>query len=244
MIVSAAFGQEIAHNRSTSEIKSFESHVVHPVRFQYLIHLPKNYQTDPRERWPLIVYLHGGSGRGSDISLVKQYGPPMVVEKGVDFPFVLLSPQCPEGEFWTDTEGLMALIESVEKDYRIDANRIYLTGVSLGGRGVLYLANKYPGRFAAVVALAPYLPSTAWAKNLTTTPVLIMHGDKDSIAPINDSRELVDAMRQSKAEVEFTILPGRDHFITDIYERNDVYTWLLNHKCPQVKSRSSEKIEP
>jgi predicted peptidase len=216
-------------------VGTFESRVVHPVRIQYLVHKPGRYQVTPNERWPLILYLHGGSGRGSDIALVKLYGPPLVAEKGLDLPFVLVSPQCPEGEIWTDTEGLMALIESIQEKYRIDPERIYLTGMSLGGRGALYLASKYPTRFAAVAALAPYLPSTAWAKGLATTPVLIFHGDADAIAPVGDSRELAAAVRQANGEVELVILPGKGHDITEIYEKNDVYEWLLKHKRSRPK---------
>jgi predicted peptidase len=196
---------------------------------QYLVQLPGQYQTERQKRWPLLVFLHGGSGRGSDIALVKRYGPPIVAEKRTDFPFVLVSPQCAEGEIWTDTEALMAMIDVVQRDYRIDSRRIYLTGISMGGRAALYLAYEYPSRFAGVAALAPLSPITAWATGFGTTPVLIVHGDKDTSAPIGESKELVDAARQAKRTIDFTVLPGKDHFIADFYEGCEIYDWLLKH---------------
>ena len=73
-----------------------------------------------------------------------------------DFPFVVVSPQCPAGEIWTDTEAIDALLDRVIRDYRIDQQRTYITGHSMGGRGALYFAYRLPSRFAAVLALSPY----------------------------------------------------------------------------------------
>jgi predicted peptidase len=232
VIASIASGQEGSERKVTSVVESFESRLIRPVRIQYAIQFPSQYEVTPAKRWPLVVYLHGGPDRGSDIARVKRDGPPLAVEKGTDFPFVLVSPQCPKGEIWTDTEGLMALINSVAEKYRIDSQRVYLTGMSMGGRGVLYLASKYPSRFAAVAALAPYLPEPSWAKAIATTPVLIVQGDSDPIAPISDTKDLVEAIRQAKGDVELTILPGRNHFISDFYAKDDLYAWLLKHQHP------------
>jgi dipeptidyl aminopeptidase/acylaminoacyl peptidase len=81
-----------------------------------------------------------------------------------------------------------------------------------------------------VAALAPLSPITAWAKGFDATPIMIVHGDKDTSAPVNDGKELVDAPRQAKGNIEFIVLPGRDHPITDLYEGNDIYDWLLKHR--------------
>jgi predicted peptidase len=212
------------------EVKSLHASVIREVKLRYLVQLPRGYQTEQDERWPLLVYLHGGSGRGSDIKRVKQYGPPVVAGENRDFPFVLASPQCPEGEIWSDTDALIAMIDAVQRDYRIDPRRIYLTGISMGGRGVLYLAYKYPGKFAAIEALAPYSPITAWGTQLASTPIRIIHGAKDTIAPLADSQELVKAIQQANGSVDLQVLPERDHFITDLYNGTEVYKWLLAHK--------------
>jgi predicted peptidase len=122
----------------------------------------------------------------------------------------------------------MALIGFVEKEYRVDSGRIYLTGISMGGRGVLYLAYKYPRKFAAVGALAPY--STAWGKGLSATPVLIIHGQNDVTAPVEGSRDLAKAILEANGDVEFRVLPERGHDIANLYDGNEVYDWLLKHR--------------
>jgi len=99
----------------------------------------------------------------------------------------------------------------------------------MGGRGALYLAYKYPGRFAAVVAMSPLSPITAWAKQLRIVPLWIIHGSKDAEAPSKDSEDLVHAIERSGGHPRFTALADRDHFILDLYERNDVFDWLTQH---------------
>jgi len=214
----------------STEVRTLETKITRTARLQYLVQIPSQYLTEGQRRWPLLVFLHGGSGRGSDIALVKRYGPPAVAEKITDFPFVLVSPQCAEGEIWTDTEALMAMIDTVQREYRIDSRRIYVTGISMGGRGALYLAYKYPSRFAGVAALAPISPIAAWGTGFGTTAVLIVHGDKDISASIGDSQELVDAARHANRSIDFTVLSGRDHFIADFYEGTEIYDWLLKHR--------------
>jgi len=91
---------------SSTEVKSLETKITRTARLQYLVQVPGQYQTERQKRWPLLVFLHGGSGRGSDIALVKRYGPPVVAEKRTDFPFVLVSPQCAEGRVATVSDFL------------------------------------------------------------------------------------------------------------------------------------------
>ncbi len=101
----------------TAETRSLETHLTGTLRIQYLVQLPSHYRQTREKRWPLLVYLHGGSARGTDIALVKRYGPPAFAAKGGNLPFVLVSPQCPEGEIWRDTVALVAMIDAVQRDY-------------------------------------------------------------------------------------------------------------------------------
>jgi len=229
LLMSLASAQTPGKQSGTTEVKLFEATLPHMTRVHYLVQLPGQYHGRRNATWPLLVYLHGGSARGSDLEMVKRFGPPTTAGRVTTFPFVLISPQCPEGEIWTDTDGLIAMIASVQKQYRIDPRKIYLTGISMGGRGVLYLAYKHPTTFAAVAALAPYAPITAWGKGLVSTPVLVIHGDRDAAAPIGDSKELVEAITKARGTVEFRFLPGRDHYIADLYGGGDIYEWLLKH---------------
>jgi predicted peptidase len=115
-------------------------------------------------------------------------------------------------------------------DYRIDRDRVYVTGHSMGGRGALYFAYRLPSRFAAVLALSPLSPITAWANKLVSVPLWLLHGSTDSLAPVADTKELVQAIQKAGGHPRFDILSGRDHFILDLYERRDIYDWLLQHK--------------
>ena len=97
-------------------------------KIQYLLILPAGYSQNTNQ-WPLIFFLHGSSGRGSDLNLVKEYGPPFIAEEQLRFPFIVLAPQCPEDEYWTsNSDMLAALLDDILKRYRIDQDRVYLTG--------------------------------------------------------------------------------------------------------------------
>ena len=121
-------------------------------------------------------------------------GLPHKLEGEPDFPFVVVSPQCPAGEIWTDAEAVDALLQQVTHDYRIDPERVYVTGHSMGGRGALYFAYRLPSRFAAVLALSPPSPIAAWAGKLAHVPLWLFHGSADSLAPVADTKELVQAI--------------------------------------------------
>ena len=102
------------------------------VRISYLLFLPADYEKNAGRRWPLILYLHGGSLRGSDIESVRKLGLPHKLETDPNFPFVVASPQCPPGEIWTNVEALGQLLDRIQADYRIDPDRVYVTGHSMG----------------------------------------------------------------------------------------------------------------
>src|SRR4029077_12688317 len=152
------------------------------------------------------------------------------LEHDQQFPFVVVAPLCPEGEIWTDTDALIQLLDHIAANSRIDKDRVYVTGHSMGGRGALYLVYKHPERFAAVVALSPLSPITAWVKRLRDVPLWIIHGTKDTAAPIKDSEELMHEIEQSGGHPKFTPLPDRDHFILDIYDKDDVFDWMKEQR--------------
>lgn len=207
----------------------FESESRLKVRVPYLLFQPSDYNEHPQRHWPLILYLHGGSLRGDNVERLRTLGLPHRLEHDQQFPFIVVAPLCPEGEIWTDFDALAQLLNHVVRTNRADENRIYVTGHSMGGRGALYLAYKFPTRFAAVVALSPLSPITAWAKHLRNVPLWIIHGAKDNDAPIKESEELIRALGQSGGNPKFTSLGDRDHFILDLYDRNDVFDWMKEH---------------
>lgn len=222
----------------------FDASLPHRAHLSYLLFLPASYSTEQQTHWPLILYLHGGSLRGDDVERLKTLGLPHKLESEPDFPFVVVSPQCPTGEIWTDAEDINGLLTQVIRDYRIDPDRVYVTGHSMGGRGALYFAYRFPARFAAVLALSPLSPVAAWAGKLARIPVWLFHGTADTLAPIADTKEIVHAIETEGGHPRFDALPERDHFILDVYERRDIYQWLLQQKRRISVGQGSRHIRP
>jgi predicted peptidase len=207
-----------------------EATAPHRLRLSYLLFVPASYASTPDTQWPLILYLHGGSLRGDDVECLRTLGLPHILEGKPDFPFIVVSPLCPAGEIWTDVDAIDALLDRVLHDYRIDADRIYITGHSMGGRGALYFSYRLPSRFAAVLSLSPISPITAWGGKLAQIPLWLFHGTADTLAPIAETKELARAVEAAGGHPRFNSLEGRDHFILDVYHRSDIYEWLLQQK--------------
>jgi predicted peptidase len=228
LLASVCFGWSAPAAHQQTHV--FDATVSHRVHFSYLLFMPASYATTPDTRWPLILYLHGGSLRGDDVERLRTLGLPHSLESKPDCPFIVLSPQCPAGEIWTDVDAIDALLDRVMRDCRIDPQRIYVTGHSMGGRGALYLAYRLPSRFAAVLSLSPISPIAAWGGKLAQIPLWLFHGTADTLAPIVETNELVQAIEAAGGHPRFKSLEGRDHFILDVYDQSDIYEWLLQQK--------------
>ncbi len=120
----------------------------------YLLYLPADYGKDAKKKWPLIMFLHGAGERGNNLEVVKKHGPPKMIAQGKSFDFIVVSPQCPNDLWWPEqTDVLITLLDEIEAKYRVDTDRVYLTGLSMGGFGTWTLAAKYPNRFAAIAPI-------------------------------------------------------------------------------------------
>lgn len=212
---------------STQVARVYDTEIQRSVKLPYLIHVPANYNQDATRRWPLLLYLHGGSARGSDLDKLRTIGLPKRLDGDPEFPFVVVSPLAAEGEIWTDVEALAGLLDTVQRTHRIDPDAVYVTGHSMGGRGALYMAYKYPQRFAGVVAMSPVSPITAWAKQLHKLPLWLIHGAKDQQAPVKESEDLISAIEKAGGKPRFSRLEDRDHFILDQYEGGEIIEWLI-----------------
>jgi predicted peptidase len=214
---------------------SFSRETTKTVSGSYLLYLPKDYDKE-HKTWPLIVYLHGGSVRGNNVEALKTLGLPSLLERDPSFPFIVLSPQCPQGEIWTDADAFIALLDEVISKFPVDRERIYLTGHSMGGRGTWYFGYKYPERFAAIAPMAGPATISAWASRLKEMPIWVFHGAKDIDVPLRESEDMVKALAAVGNEALFTIYPDRDHYILDTYENKELYNWFLQHRRPKVVS--------
>ncbi len=215
--------------------QTFEKEITKTLSCNYLLFLPEDYGKK-RQRWPLIMFLHGAGERGSDLNKVKVHGPPKIVENRKDFPFIVVSPQCPEDDWWTGkVEVLINLLDDIIARYDVDTERIYLTGLSMGGFGTWSLASEYPERFAAIAPICGG-GNRIMALRLRDMPVWVFHGAKDKVVPLEESEEMVNAIRSRGGNVKLTVYPDAGHDSwTETYNNQQLYDWFLEHRRSQKK---------
>ena len=220
------------------EAQSLRKRVARTARIDYLLYLPTDYDKDTAMRWPLMLFLHGAGERGRDLELVKKHGVPRRVEEGADFPFIAVSPQCPTDSRWASLRGIFtleALLDDVERRYRVDPDRVYVTGLSMGGAGTWMLAAELPHRFAAAAPICGR-GDTFWARALTHLPIWVFHGAKDPTVPIARSEEMVEALQRQGGNVRFTVYPEARHDSwTETYNNPAFFDWLLSQRRGQPR---------
>jgi predicted peptidase len=223
--------------------------------FHYRVYVPARH--NKLRKWAVIVFLHGSGERGDDNLRQLAAGLAPALEQNPErFQAIVLLPQCPTGEEWygeNDTNTLIALQRTID-EFRGDRTRIYLTGISMGGAGVWYMA-RHRNLFAAIVpvcgevvrqpddpfptapppdlrlllnAADPYL---ALAKAIGPTPVWAFHGTLDPVVPVDESRRMTAALREAMGNVRYTEYPedGHDSW-DDAYADPDLWTWLFRQR--------------
>jgi predicted peptidase len=229
--------------------KQFHSQTNRTFDANYLLFLPLGYEPSAAKRWPLILFLHGAGERGTDVSRVAIHGPTKYIATHPDFPFIMVSPQCPAGQTWSD-ELLLALLDEITSTHAVDTNRIYLTGLSMGGYGTWSLGLSHPERFAALVPICGggdviniLLPSPEHAAALRPLGIWAFHGAKDPVVPLAESQRMVTATKRAGIqEVELTVYPEAQHDSwTETYNNPKLYEWLLKHERANKPRASNSK---
>jgi len=217
------------HVKPSDSQKKFSFNIT--FQMEYLLFLPESYAQSTNQKFPLILFLHGAGERGSDLDSVKRHGIPKIVETNPDFPFIAVSPQCPEDSWWTsELHTINGLIEEVVEKYQVDTSRIYLTGLSMGGFGTWSLASMYPERFAAIAPVCGGGEVRQILRSLVEMPIWTFHGQKDDVIPFSRSEEIVTALKKHGSSIKFTIYPeaGHDSW-TKTYDNPELYKWFLKH---------------
>ncbi len=231
--------------------------VVDGVTYQYQVFVPRNW--NKKVKWPVILFLHGSGERGTDGVIQTDVGIGTAIRKHVDrFPFVVVMPQCRTNDWWTslamEAQALKALDQTM-KEFKGDPQRVYLTGLSMGGFGTWGLASEHLGRFAAIVPVCGGIrlahgakinnyrdvddssdPYAGTARKLGKIPVWAFHGDADDRVPVTESRQMVAALKAAGGNVRYTEYPGVKHNSWDnAYGEPELFTWLLAQKLSPVK---------
>jgi predicted peptidase len=218
--------------------KHFQAEGTRRLELNYLLFLPKDYDPKSSKRWPLLMFLHGVGERGTDVWKVATHGPPKLVKQQPDFPFIVVSPQCPVGQVWSN-DALLALLDDVTRQYAVDPARVYLTGLSMGGYGTWSLGLAHPDKFAAIVPICGggqllnvLVSNSEKPQALKSLGVWAFHGAKDPVVPLDESQRMVDALKKAGAsDVKLTVYPEALHDSwTQTYNNPEVYQWLLAHE--------------
>lgn len=203
----------------------------------YLIYLPEDYQQEGDKTWPLMLFLHGRGESNGPLSLVEKWGPPRMAARGDTLPYILVSPQCPRDESWSQ-EGqqaaVVALLDHVTKGLKVDTDKVYLTGLSMGGYGSWRLAADHPERFAAVAPICGG-GNPEDADKLKSLPIWAWHGTEDRAVPFERSVQMVEAIRAAGGEkVRFTSLEGIGHNCwSAAYATPELYAWFDRQSASQ-----------
>lgn len=202
--------------------------------YQGLVLIPENKSLAHDGKLPTILFLHGIGESGNELARLRRGGFPRDLEGDKSFPFIFIMPQCPETTEWyyTNVDNVSFMrqfLDDMVQKYPIDTNRIYLTGLSMGGIGAWYFAIKMPERFAALAPVA--FRGDGWspcpAKHL---PVWGFHGALDNIIPLWKAEALVDEFQACGGNMRFTVYPEADHDSWTASYRNDsLYIWMLTH---------------
>ncbi|HKW33606.1 MAG TPA: prolyl oligopeptidase family serine peptidase [Candidatus Acidoferrum sp.] len=215
--------------------------------YKYQVFVPENWTE--KQKWPVILFLHGAGERGDDGLIQTEVGIGTAIRRYRDrFPAVIVIPQCRKNVWWSEStmaDMAMAALAAAQREFHGDAARTYLTGLSMGGYGTWYLAGKYPGKFAAIVPICGGIlmpdiaraqspddntPYTETARKIGgKTPIWIFHGGDDPVVPVTESRRMNDAMKALGGEVHYTEYPGVGHNSWEkAYAEPDLLAWMLS----------------
>jgi predicted peptidase len=222
-LIAAACGAQ-----DRQQTASFRGKVEVPVGYHYLRYLPPGYQEKPDAKWPLVIFLHGAGERGDDLEVLKKHGPTKHIAAGEDYPAIVVSPQCPKGEIW-DAHGVHALTQEIMRSHRVDVDRVYLTGLSMGGFGTWETVMVYPQTYAAVMPICGGAGVRfVMTETIKQVPEWIFHGEKDTVVDPSCSKRMADALKKDGANVRLTLYPDLSHDCwTVTYANPEVWAWLF-----------------
>ncbi len=201
--------------------------------YPYVVYVPRSYTA--ARKWPVVVFLHGSGERGEDGLKQSQVGLGGAVRLFPErYPAVIVMPQCPSGQRFAGAvaNAVIAQLDRTMQEYSIDADRQYLTGLSMGGYGTWAIASQFPERFAALAPVCGGGEPAAMAPKLKNVPIWVFHGDQDQAVPVQRSREMVEALKAAGSDkVKYTEYPGVGHNSWDnAYAEKGLAEWLFAQK--------------
>lgn len=199
--------------------------IIGKTAYPFLISLPENYNDS--KKIPVLFFLHGKSLSGTNLNRLRRYGVLSAVEKRKKINAILVTPQLANGSW--NAEKLLEILQFMAREYKIDDDRIYVCGMSLGAYGTMEFAGKYPNKIAAAVAICGGGIETD-ACNLAKIPLWIQHGDADRVVNISESKKMVNAIKKCKGKNKliFTVIKGGTHGnVEQVFHEDEIYDWMF-----------------
>jgi predicted peptidase len=231
------------------------------VSYCYQVYIPVNYVRG--KTLPVILFLHGAGEGGEDGLLQTQVGlGPAIRQARQRFPFIVVFPQARRDQLWAGEMATLALkaLDQTVVEFNGDPQRLYVTGISMGGFGTWYLSAKAPGKFAAIVPVCGFVnvkrpdlpaerkpsvvkddpfakspdPYVAVASQISKVPTWIFHGGADPVISPDESRRMFQTLKASGFDVKYNEYEGVAHNSWDrAYAEPDLVPWLLSHRRSQ-----------
>jgi predicted peptidase len=219
--------------------------------FKYQVYVPSNWTK--KQKWPVILFLHGAGERGDDGLLQTEVGIGTVIRRHPErVPAIVVLPQCEKGHWWLEpamqAQALGALNQSI-KEFNGDATRTYLTGLSMGGNGTWEMAANNLGKFAAIAPICGpvrILPRYGTmvndelqsekryqmvAQKIGKIPVWVFHGEADTVVPVSESRMMVEAIKAAGGDVRYNEYVGVGHDSWNkAYMEPGFFPWLFSYE--------------
>lgn len=213
--------------------------------YNYILYLPEGYDpADTEKKWPVIYFFHGYGKQGDNLDVLLPEGPTRYIEKGGKLDAILIVPQCPADSHWADDNRevtkLVEFVPEMTAKYNIDTDRMYLTGLSMGGRCTWKLALAMPETFAAIAVICGRTETYNF-DTVQNMPIWMFHGALDDTVDFNNVNTILTKLYEHEHRYyKVTAFPSAMHNIWHtVYDRPEVYDWLLN----QSLTNNAEQAE-
>ncbi len=201
-----------------------------------MIYTPADYGKEPNKKYPVLLFLHGAGERGEDYVLARKHGMGKLAAAGQDFPFIIVAPRCSENNVWWINQ-LEALLDHIIANYAVDTDRVYVTGLSMGGHGTWMLGAYIADRLAAIIPICGW-GNALLAARYGSLPIWAFHGDKDDTVDYHYSEQLVNAINECGGNAMLTLYSEVGHNSWEqTYNDPAIYEWLLAQKLSDRKAK-------
>ncbi|HEY3416350.1 MAG TPA: prolyl oligopeptidase family serine peptidase [Armatimonadota bacterium] len=206
--------------------------------YEYYAHYPDGYDARGERVWPLLLTLHGAGERDVTLDALSRhhYYLSTYALTAARYPCIVVVPHCPPRHYW-EPDKIESLLTGLLLTERADADRIYLTGFSMGGYGAWFTAGCYPGRYAAIAPVCGG-GDVRDARKLAGLPIWAFHGALDQVVPVEETLAMIDAIENVGGHPRLTIYPEGDHGVWDqTFANPELYAWFLSQQRGKAQGK-------